>query len=216
MNAQLKTPRRCVNTYGATDNCKELIGMSKHTCSIEDCDRPVRTRGWCNAHHLRYTRYGDPLGGKPPVYSSPEEAFVARTKWQDDCLIWTGSLDGPGYGQLRINERLIKAHRYAWEREHGAISEGKYLDHTCWNKACCNLAHLRLASHAENVQYQARRRKDNTTGYRGVYKKGNTWVARVTKGDKVHRIYGFPTAEAAGKAATKLRAELFGEFAGRG
>jgi hypothetical protein len=30
------------------------------TCSIDDCDSPVRARGWCSKHYGRFTRHGDP------------------------------------------------------------------------------------------------------------------------------------------------------------
>lgn len=64
MRAQQKMPRRCVNTYGATVNYEELIGMSNPTCSVEGCGQPVRARGWCNRHYARARRHGgDPLGG---------------------------------------------------------------------------------------------------------------------------------------------------------
>lgn len=32
-------------------------------CSIDGCGRPVRNRGWCNAHYLRWRRHGGPLAG---------------------------------------------------------------------------------------------------------------------------------------------------------
>lgn len=186
------------------------------TCKIEACEKPVRTGGWCNAHYLRFLRHGDPLGGKAALYRNPTEAFAARTRHEGECIIWTGSRDGQGYGQLRIGDQLIKAHRFAWEQIRGPIPEGQYLDHICWNKACCRIEHLRLASHAENVRYQEGVRSDNSSGYRGVYRRGRTWVAHVTKDGITHRSYGFPTPEAAAEEAARLRAEHFGEFAGRG
>lgn len=186
-------------------------------CKIDGCPNGGRiTRGWCNSHYLRNQRHGDPMGGKGAVYSNPAEAFAARTRSDGDCIVWTGSLDGAGYGQLRIGDRLTKAHRYAWEAAHGPIPEGLYVDHTCWNKACVAVPHLRLATHGENVQYQARARKDNQSGYRGVSKKRNTWVARATKDGVTHTKHGFSTAEDAAEAATKMRADLFGAYAGKG
>jgi len=29
-------------------------------CSIDDCDKPVKYRGWCLAHYKRWYKYGDP------------------------------------------------------------------------------------------------------------------------------------------------------------
>lgn len=45
------------------------------TCSIETCDSPVRSRGWCRSHYEKWRRHGDPeavvkMGGnrnRPPV-----------------------------------------------------------------------------------------------------------------------------------------------------
>lgn len=32
--------------------------MVKRTCKIEDCDKPVKTRGWCGMHYSRWQRRG--------------------------------------------------------------------------------------------------------------------------------------------------------------
>lgn len=37
--------------------------MSDLACKIDWCDKPARTRGWCQAHYRRWQRHGDPLGG---------------------------------------------------------------------------------------------------------------------------------------------------------
>lgn len=37
----------------------------KSLCSIEACDKPAYSKGWCRAHHARWLRLGDPLGSKP-------------------------------------------------------------------------------------------------------------------------------------------------------
>jgi hypothetical protein len=34
--------------------------MAERTCSINGCDSTARTRGWCNAHYLKWYRKGDP------------------------------------------------------------------------------------------------------------------------------------------------------------
>lgn len=32
-------------------------------CSIPDCGKPVRSKGWCNSHYLRHLIHGTPTGG---------------------------------------------------------------------------------------------------------------------------------------------------------
>lgn len=34
--------------------------MPKPTCSIEECERPSRKRGWCGMHYQRWAKHGDP------------------------------------------------------------------------------------------------------------------------------------------------------------
>lgn len=33
--------------------------MGERICSVEGCDRPARTRGWCEMHYARVCRHGD-------------------------------------------------------------------------------------------------------------------------------------------------------------
>ena len=60
-------------------------------------------------------------------YSDPADAFLDRTEpivGDPNCLIWTGGTTANGYGQFRINGRAVRAHRYAYEREHGPMPVG--------------------------------------------------------------------------------------------
>ena len=34
------------------------------TCTVDDCDRKPRARGWCSLHYQRWSRTGDPLGSQ--------------------------------------------------------------------------------------------------------------------------------------------------------
>lgn len=47
------------------------------TCSVEGCDAPTRSRGWCRAHYSRWYRWGDPLIVKV-VPSDPATAAERR------------------------------------------------------------------------------------------------------------------------------------------
>lgn len=39
--------------------------MAKSICSIADCERDARRRGWCPAHYSRWKRHGAPWAGAP-------------------------------------------------------------------------------------------------------------------------------------------------------
>lgn len=40
------------------------------TCSVEDCDRVLLARGYCNAHYLRVRSHGDPQEAEPVTKSN--------------------------------------------------------------------------------------------------------------------------------------------------
>lgn len=183
-------------------------------CSIENCERRHYARGWCRIHYTRWQKHGDPLGA---VYQGPDAAFLASTEslvGGPGCLIWTRALNGDGYGDLRVNGRMVMAHRYAWERVNGPIPDGMEVDHLCWERSCVNEEHLRLATRTQNTQNRSGARRGSTTGARGVTRNGKGYMARV-KIDGVERYLGtFPTIEEAAAVASSKRKELFGEFAG--
>lgn len=81
-----------------------------------------------------------------------ERLFNRIDKKPSGCWVWTGAVDGNGYGRLRIGGELFCAHRAAYEMIRGAIPEGLQLDHLCRNRLCVNPAHLEPVTHQENVK----------------------------------------------------------------
>ena len=135
---------------------------------------PARRRGSSVAAGPAGSAGGDLAPGLAPGsarYRDPEQSFLARTEpllWSG-CLIWTGAT-GAGYGQLRVNGRMMNAHRYAWEREYGPIPDGMVVDHRyhC-STLCCEVTHLRVVSNAANVAHRAGANRNSRTGVRGVH-----------------------------------------------
>lgn len=68
------------------------------------------------------------------------------------CWNWTGVIVRGGYGQYRHAGKMVYAHRFAYEREFGAIPGGLFVCHSCDNPKCCNPAHLFLGNHADNMR----------------------------------------------------------------
>jgi len=48
-----------------------------------------------------------------------EKRFWAKVERTKTCWLWTGAKHANGYGGVRFNGKLQKAHRVAWELRHG-------------------------------------------------------------------------------------------------
>lgn len=135
-----------------------------------------------------------------------EERLAAKTVPTDTgCLIWGGAVED-GYARIWHDGRMVRAHRYVWEQAHGPIPNGLEVDHLCHNRACCELTHLRLTSHAENGQNRAGAPKHSTTGVRGVrlHPNGKYQVRASAFGKRYSGGY-FSNLNEAAAAAEQLR-----------
>lgn len=190
------------------------------TCSVSGCNRKRSARGWCNAHYLRWYKTGDLQTALPirDVYRTAAESFKARTaRTSNGCLEWIGAKNPDGYGLISVDGRLRSVHRYAWEQERGAIPPKMQIDHRCFNVACVDINHLRLATHAENNRNLSGPIATNkSSGVRNVYRDRGKWDVCIEKDGVRHRFGRFESIDEAAAVAAQARAELFGEFAGPG
>lgn len=70
------------------------------------------------------------------------------------CHVWHGYRNTAGYGELRLNRKLVKAHRFRYAHVYGPIPPWLICCHRCNNPACVNPEHIYLGSSQDNSNDQ--------------------------------------------------------------
>lgn len=68
------------------------------------------------------------------------------------CWRWIGAKDSHGYGNVKVQGRVRKAHRVIYERLRGPMPTGLEGDHLCRDRACVHPEHIEPVTHKENAQ----------------------------------------------------------------
>lgn len=85
------------------------------------------------------------------------------TPTNNGCLEFIGSRSD-GYGTIRHNGAVVKAHRLSWELQNGPIPTGMLVLHSCDNPPCCNVEHLFLGTHQDNSDDMIDKGRDKHDG----------------------------------------------------
>lgn len=118
-----------------------------------------------------------------------------------------------GYIRISLEYRTYYAHRLAWLYVHGAPVP-PIIDHIDGNPSNNRIANLRAATHPQNIA-NARRRRDNTSGFKGVswHSQTRKWLAQIGRGGKTYHLGLFETPELAHQAYCAAATRLFENFA---
>lgn len=84
------------------------------------------------------------------------ERWVDKVLVKDGCWEWTGSRSR-GYGQMKLNGRIQRAHRAAYAFFVGEIPASLFVLHHCDNPSCVKPSHLFLGTQADNMQDAVRK-----------------------------------------------------------
>ena len=135
---------------GITLRNREYRRRPFDTCSVDGCDRPFDSHGFCKVHAWRLKRYGDPLGLPEPRGKSATERYwpkVDVSGGPDACWPWIASLNArtgypTGFYLTRTPPVRCYPHRFAVMLDGREIPDGHIVHHVCGNRSCCNPTHL--------------------------------------------------------------------------
>lgn len=100
----------------------------------------------------RVTRHMAMMRDAKRAPEPPSVRFWRMVEKTSGCWPWIGSRDRrSGYGQFRLNGRVAKAHRWAYEDAYGPLSKDAKVLHRCDNPCCVRPDHLFVGSQADNV-----------------------------------------------------------------
>lgn len=143
----MKRPRDAP-TPGALDNLRKQADMTHGTCSLTDCDKPIKRAGFCYGHYMKNWRYGTPTPDFGPswvdIRGQRYGLLVVRERvdhrWLCDCdcgrtrLVSAGDLnrhaDSATCGDRRTHRRLDTA-GYTAAHERCRRDRGRVQDHAC-------------------------------------------------------------------------------------
>ena len=99
---------------------------------------------------------------------------VSRTS-PTDCWRWLLSCNTSrgGYGCVKWCGRVQRAHRVAYSLHHGVtLTADQHVLHSCDNPVCCNPAHLRIGTPADNMRDKVEKNRQT--------KGAEVWCSRLT------------------------------------
>lgn len=151
----------------------------KALCTIPNCGKPRDARGLCPAHYRRWQRFGDTLPDIPVsrlTRASKRRDFLNKAIAYngESCLIWPFKIKAGTYPLIKIDGVQRTVHSLVCEAKNGPRPfPGAEVAHSCGKSLC--LAHLRWASHADNLKD----RWSHGTMYMGE----RQWMAKLTEAD---------------------------------
>lgn len=195
-------------------------------CSIPDCGKTAKARGWCDMHYWRNRTYGNPLHVNQSVRTIVAHGEIARVPLTRGFEAIIDSADAP-LVQGR-NWRVVPNHsginyvvsslpgnrRLALHRLLMNPPDDMIVDHINGDALDNRRTNLRVATQSQNCMNK-RPRKTGSSRYKGVAWDKNTrkWQACIRLEDGQKYLGQYLSEEEAFAAYRQAAEKHFGEFA---
>lgn len=153
-------------------------------CDVQIKARNHRTR-FCSKSCAKRHDAAIKRAARPPPPPKPARPTLLQRLWSQiavgdpgACWEWVGgSKQNGGYGSLRHDGKLHRAHRLVLELSSGQpLPKGFFACHHCDNPPCCNPLHLFVGTPKDNSDDKIRKGRGKN--------QGGPWVARNWKDDR--------------------------------
>ena len=197
-------------------------------CSVDNCNLPVKTKGFCRKHYWQYWKHGKIL--KHSVYDKNE--IIESNNY---ALLIIKNKKGKIIMEVMIDkEDILKISQYKWHKQadnyvatilqnqyvlllHRFIMDAnkdEWIDHKDRNRLDCRKNNLRKCTGQENCCNRGMQ-SNNTSGTSGVSwnKNKNKWRAYITLNHKRIELGYYNNINEAITTRLKAEKQHFGEFA---
>lgn len=151
-NMKRHNPKCLADTLLIRMLLSEVIIIYRRNCTR--CGKYYEGRGkeFCSKHCSNTRIYPKKIESIQEIMNR----FFDKVQKSDDpigCWRWTGYRNKKGYGQFRLNGKMVSAHRVAYMLAHSmdSIPEGMCILHNCDNPECTNDDHLYLGTNQDNM-----------------------------------------------------------------
>jgi hypothetical protein len=194
--------------------------MIIRNCPIENCENKAYNQTICKKHWYQVNKFGQPVTTHFDQRELIEEDDHLKVQlWNKNGLVTYALIDkedawinehkwnysDTGYAQTGSHSQ--KMHRLIMK-----VTKDQTIDHINGDKLDNRKSNLRLCTIADN-NYNRGKQSNNTTGYKGVYRRGSKWVAKINKNRKQIHLGQFDSPKDAAKAYDSGALIHFGDFA---
>ncbi len=88
-----------------------------------------------------------------------KKRIIENSKIENECLVWKGAKNPGGQGLIKTKFGYKNIGRAAWYAWNGEVPKGLFILHSCDNRACGEISHLRLGTHKDNMNDMVKRNR---------------------------------------------------------